>query len=418
MIYAPKLLRRRTPFLLCCLVTALLASGGSPANAQSGGSAANPKVTIDNVRSGDPLIGNPFVLTLSGMHQALAEKKLKAEDLTLTLDGRAITGLKGVMIDDKTLEFRPERTADTKRVWNELLGSPRLGNPTRKMKVGLVMPDGQPFSASQDGVFRIYSATWANLCLIFVIAVIVAFFFLARKTNIIRDANPPNPTRETTDSRGKAHRPYSLGRTQAAFWSFLVIASFLFIYLITNDYNTITNQALILIGIGTGTALGGAMIDASKRNTSNEELGVLLPERARLRAELGELERQRQELEAKITGAGAAATDADKSALGELKVSLSQKQESLAATEKKINDAESGLTKPVSDGFFRDLLTDVDGITFHRFQILVWTLILGALFLVGVYRALGMPEFDGTLLALMGISAGTYLGFKIPERQS
>lgn len=29
-----------------------------------------------------------------------------------------------------------------------------------------------------------------------------------------------------------------------------------------------------------------------------------------------------------------------------------------------------------------------------------------------------MPEFDGTLLALMGISSGTYLGFKIPERQS
>jgi hypothetical protein len=28
-----------------------------------------------------------------------------------------------------------------------------------------------------------------------------------------------------------------------------------------------------------------------------------------------------------------------------------------------------------------------------------------------------MPEFEGTLLVLMGISNGTYLGFKIPEKQ-
>jgi len=28
-----------------------------------------------------------------------------------------------------------------------------------------------------------------------------------------------------------------------------------------------------------------------------------------------------------------------------------------------------------------------------------------------------MPEFSATLLALQGITAGTYLGFKIPEKQ-
>jgi hypothetical protein len=29
-----------------------------------------------------------------------------------------------------------------------------------------------------------------------------------------------------------------------------------------------------------------------------------------------------------------------------------------------------------------------------------------------------MPQFSDTLLALMGISAGTYVGFKIPEQQT
>jgi hypothetical protein len=47
----------------------------------------------------------------------------------------------------------------------------------------------------------------------------------------------------------------------------------------------------------------------------------------------------------------------------------------------------------------------------------VWTLVLGVIFCVSVYNSLEMPEFSATLLGLMGISSGTYLGFKVPEKQ-
>ena len=46
---------------------------------------------------------------------------------------------------------------------------------------------------------------------------------------------------------------------------------------------------------------------------------------------------------------------------------------------------------------------------------LAWTVVLGIIFAGNVYRDLAMPDFSTTLLALMGISAGTYLGLKIPE---
>lgn len=68
-------------------------------------------------------------------------------------------------------------------------------------------------------------------------------------------------------------------------------------------------------------------------------------------------------------------------------------------------------------GFIADLLTDSDGITLHRFQIFVWTIVLILIFLSSVYKSLAMPEFSGTLLALMGISGGTYIGFMFPEKQ-
>jgi hypothetical protein len=70
---------------------------------------------------------------------------------------------------------------------------------------------------------------------------------------------------------------------------------------------------------------------------------------------------------------------------------------------------------PQSDGFLVDILTDASGMSFHRFQMFIWTLVLVVLFAFSVWTRLAMPTFSATLLALMGISAGTYLGFKIPE---
>lgn len=65
--------------------------------------------------------------------------------------------------------------------------------------------------------------------------------------------------------------------------------------------------------------------------------------------------------------------------------------------------------------FFRDLLSDGSGITIQRFQMLVMTIALGLMFLIQVATRLTMPEFDASLLTLLGISAGTYVGLKIPE---
>jgi hypothetical protein len=69
-------------------------------------------------------------------------------------------------------------------------------------------------------------------------------------------------------------------------------------------------------------------------------------------------------------------------------------------------------------GFWNDLLSDENGVSFHRFQIIVWTLVLTVIFVYRVMVHLTMPDFDAQLLGLMGISSGTYLGFKFPEKQA
>ena len=60
-------------------------------------------------------------------------------------------------------------------------------------------------------------------------------------------------------------------------------------------------------------------------------------------------------------------------------------------------------------------MSDANGVNFHRFQMVAWTLVLGVIFAETVRRKLAMPDFDNTVLGLMGLSAGTYLGLKITE---
>ena len=68
-----------------------------------------------------------------------------------------------------------------------------------------------------------------------------------------------------------------------------------------------------------------------------------------------------------------------------------------------------------SRGFFQDLLEDENGVSFDRLQMVAWTFVLGLVFVVEVWTDLHMPDFSQTLLGLMGISSGTYVGFKLPN---
>lgn len=354
-------------------------------------------------------IGDRVRVEVDKLKDAVEQKQVDPYKLVLYLDGLELKGLYGTPIDIPAgiLEYKLERTENSKPAWNTLLGSSK--SAFREVMVSIGPENGQSipaFNAPPTMKLRLFYRWWFYVVTIAFVLGMIWFLYRAKNTNILRDTNPPFPP------AGKM-KPYSLGRVQMAFWFFLVIGSFIYIYLITGDYNTISDQALILIGIGTGTALGAAAIDANKSTTADNELYTLLPERERLNAEINQLSTKQKTLSSNVTR-----TPQEEIELGNINVELPKKEEELAQRDKKINDIKSTLEQPVSEGPMTDLLSDAYGISFHRFQIVVWTIVLGVLFIVGVYKALAMPEFSTTLLALMGISSGTYLGFKIPERQT
>lgn len=265
-------------------------------------------------------------------------------------------------------------STESAKEWKGVLVRPDAFDRTLKVSVGLENqpPIDSKFTIKLGVIKRFWFwAYWAAL-LVFVII----FIMKARTTALLRDAG--------TTLAGK-DRPYSLGRCQMAFWFVLVIAAYFFIWMVTNSYEALPGAVLGLIGISAGTALGAVVIDSSKRDAAESELEKLQQEKASLEA-----------IAAPLDAASQARLDQVKGRITEISKAI----------------------KPApTESFFKDIMSDANGISFHRVQIAVWTLVLGVIFIWQVRNILTMPDFPESLLALMGISGGTYLGFKFPEKQ-
>lgn len=71
-----------------------------------------------------------------------------------------------------------------------------------------------------------------------------------------------------------------------------------------------------------------------------------------------------------------------------------------------------------SKGFIIDILSDNENTNIHRFQMVLWTFILGVYFLIKVVSELKFPMIDTNYLLLTGISSGTYLLLKTSENST
>lgn len=360
-------------------------------------------LTVSDVQPRRAGLGDRIHVSVTGLSAAVEAKEIDPGALVLYLDGRPLQGLHPVDVDpiQNELTFELRRTDQSRQTWNALLGSPT--GITREVRVGIGSEEGPELTAvvgeAVSFALVVLPPMWSLGMGLFLLAVLFLFIRYALRRNIIRDTIPPKPPEDEM-------RPYSLALTQMAIWFFVIIGSFLFVYAITGDYNNIiTSQGLILMGIGIGTALGAHSIDHNKQESIFQELRTLRSQHARLEAEIGEVESQ----------LGQEGLDgAETQRLQGVRMEKLVKMEDLSA---QLPLATARLSNPVSDGFFFDLVTDAHGVSLHRFQMVVWTAILVFVFGAGVYTNLAMPELDTTLLALMGISSGTYLGFKIPERQ-
>lgn len=63
-------------------------------------------------------------------------------------------------------------------------------------------------------------------------------------------------------------------------------------------------------------------------------------------------------------------------------------------------------------GFWRDVFSDQNGVSFHRFQIGMWTVVLAIIFIHTVYDGLAMPDFDAQAPGVDGAKLGDVSGLQ------
>jgi hypothetical protein len=352
-------------------------------------------------------LGDIVTVEVANLSTLLDDAKAKNKEVVLFLDDRPLTNVLAYPPSNPQegkLRFPLRRTESTREIWTYLLGKPSWEPVARKVSVGV---DGDAAIPSTSYLeLRVIPIGWFVFWLILFAILFVVFISLAARSDLLRD---PVPVADKS-----ARRPYSLARTQVALWFFLTLASYLLIGMVTGDFSTsITGTVLGLLGISTGTAMFSAFIDASKSGPADRQ------ERARLwsktKAELAQVEASEPAAVAALSAAENAqkATPDDPQANEALKVR--QAELDTLRARKTALQSELSTLEYKSQGLLLDLLSDANGVGFHRFQVLAWTIVLGIIFVAQVYQNLAMPTFDATLLALMGISAGTYLGLKIPE---
>lgn len=307
------------------------------------------------------------------------------------------------------LHFDLERNPGNEAAWSHLLNEPEL---ERRIAASVGFEGGREMPTTvvpeaeekNDRLFLVIIPARRALTGFGLIGgSLLLFFALAARTDIIRDTHLP--------LRPDGRHPFSLARAQMAFWFYLVSASYFLLWLITGDTDTITSSVLTLTGISAGTALGATIVDSGKSGGVDLNLRVadvdLQAGRARIRAALKEQWlAARCELAAQQGGSSEAAAAAGPG----------RGDESCRARVRRLETQRDFFSRPAWKSFLYDLLGENDVISFHSFQILVWTLVLGIIFVVKVYHELAMPQFSATLLGLMGVSAGTYVGFKLPEK--
>lgn len=387
------------------IYAALLASATSAQGAPGENCQNTSELAIVGKNKGDKPEDFRFQLGESLSIKATGDCLKKVQDewskttaLTLYFDGEPIADLKSPpqqleIGKELLLEFSLVRDAESdanRQAWDRLFKKKHEYEMTIQpaLAIGkelpLVMQSVPPLEFYVATNTRIYATLVAGLALL-----VVTYWYLVRYTKMLRDAGT---------------NYYSLGKSQMAFWGLLVVLSFSGVWFLTGTMERIPPQALILLGISGATGLSAVVIGTSKK----AEVQTNITE---AQTKLTQLQHEKRELEEQKQNDPAGFSQASKLRLAAIEPDIASKSKEVADMSKQIRAGES-------KGFWRDICDDGNGASFHRLQVVIWTMVLGAIFVQTVAQVMSMPEFPQTLLTLMGISNVTYLGFKIPEKQA
>ncbi|WP_155524276.1 hypothetical protein [Burkholderia sp. PAMC 28687] len=238
------------------------------------------------------------------------------------------------LLDGTSGAVPPENAA----AWHRMTGFPWQGNGSalaRELSASVAGADGKSVAGPGTTLLFTWSRAWRiAVAVVIAIATVALFVCLGAKTAMLRDVGA-----ETTVPF--QDRTFSLARTQMAWWTAIIVVSYVFEWLALGGVPPLSAQPLVLIGLYSVLGVTARGVDLSRRTQF----------------------------------------------------------------------------PPTTPHFFKDLTSDESGVAVHRVQMLIFTIVVGLMFLNQVFTTCTMPRFDINTLLLLGISGATYIGFKTTEAQ-
>jgi hypothetical protein len=326
-------------------------------------------LTIESAECSPCALGTSLKLKAPQLATWMAATKTPQDKLTLFIDGVRMAGLEpAVNKADGSVQFQLKRhlasAKDLDAAWtNALPGvlkngsiSFALGDDKSALTKELARPGAFGLSAVVSGLGTVGQGL-AAMGAIAAVAGILAVLWFARKRKFLRDAYdiPDYPW-------PPEHRPFSLGRSQMAWWTLVVLLSAAVIFWRTGDVWSINLSALTLMGIGGATLVGSVA-----------------------QGPPGRLTKLMDDYRTALAKSPPATSDIDI-----LKAQLKSKN------------------------WLQDVLSEYgdDATAVHRLQNVLFTVVFGAVFVWLACSEGSMPELPAAILGLLGISGGVYVGYK------
>src|SRR5205814_4860773 len=236
------------------------ACGNSPAVAGVAGVNPDPHTLY---------LGDWVVVSVCHLRELMDASEAAQAPLTLFVEGLD-TGNEplGVDLESGTLTFALDRNDKNRALWKPFLYDP-LFDAEVSMRISVGIRGGRPIARVPGAnltirvrKFYVDWTTWIWLALLIAFTVIIVL--TAVYTDMLRDGPSVNGIRQ----------PYSLGRSQMACWFFLILLSYVFLWLVTGDRDTIPPSLLGLMGISSATALVAMAIPSVRGGAKDAEIPV------------------------------------------------------------------------------------------------------------------------------------------------
>lgn len=323
------------------------------------------KITQDTIQGNSVL-----VFDIPGVNEYIASKGILLENIRLVIQNVELDEFPAFLTgtDDGLLSFQYSEKNLTTAHRKVLYNLP--GAAKKSVLVGVKFNENLTLTYGYRG--NLYFSNikiWSWVGYVFIGLFFVFFLLLILYyKSIVKDDISMLGSNPATVSAS-----YSFSKSQLAYWTFIVLASFIYIFALTEDISSINATALILLGISATTGTISHTIN------------------------------KKEERQARATDAANPAPAPAPAA-----VPAPAAQPATAVTSLREFRTTSG-------NFFEDILSDSSGVNIHRVQALVFNLVFGIAFVKTVIVDYSMPEFSELQLGLLGLSNGTYAFVKNSE---